>query len=83
MKLCKALLQGCRAQPREDGRVFVGLVGLGPRESYSWSDHKLDVKTEKLLNVHVGKEGQDEFTDIASGQPLRPQLVHEARRKDM
>ena len=52
MKLCKAILQGCRAQLREDGRVFVGLVGIGPRDSDAWSDKKLEAKTERLLNVH-------------------------------
>ena len=42
---CKAILQGCHAQLREDGRVFVGHVGIGPRESDSWSDAKLEAKT--------------------------------------
>ena len=83
MKLCKAILQGCRAQLREDGRVFVGLVGIGPREVDSWSDKKLELKTEKLLNIQVNKTGEEEYKDSVSGQPLIPALVKEARRKEM
>ena len=46
MKLRKAILQGCRAQLREDGKIFVGLVGIGPRESNAWSDKKLEMAAE-------------------------------------
>ena len=48
--------QDRRDQLREDGRVFIGLVGVGPRETDPWSDKKLESKTEKLLNAQVTKE---------------------------
>ena len=83
VKLCKAILQGCRAQLREDGRVFIGLVGIGPKESDAWSEKKLEAKTEKLLNVQVNKAGEEEFKDSVTGQPLDAALVKEARRKEM
>jgi len=83
VKLCKAILQGCRAQLREDGRVFIGFVGIGPKESDAWSEKKLEAKTEKLLNVQVNKAGEEEYKDSVTGQPLNPTLVKEARRKEM
>ena len=83
MNLCKAIIQGCRAQLREDGRILVGHVGILPRESDDWSEEKSTTKTEKLLNVHVKKEDQQEFKDSVTGQLLVPDLVREARRKEM
>ncbi len=83
MKLCTAILQGCRAQLREDGRAFVGLVGIGPRQSDAWSDTTIEATTDRLLNVQVNNGGQEEYKDSASGQPLVAKLVHEARRKEM
>ena len=83
LRLCKAILHGCRAQLREDGRVFVGLVGIGPREGDEWSDRKLEAKTERLLNVQVDKAGEEVFKDSVTGQPLNAALVKEARRKEM
>ena len=68
---------------REDGRVFVGMVGIGPRESDAWSDRKMEAKTEKLLNVQVNKSGDEEYKDSVTGQPLVPGLVKGARRKDL
>jgi hypothetical protein len=59
MKLCKAILQGCRAQLREDGRVFIGHVGILPKECETWSEGKLQAKTERLLNVQIAKEHQE------------------------
>ena len=58
MNLCKAIIQGCRAQLREDGRILVGHVGILPRESDDWSEEKFTTKTEKLLNVQIKKEDQ-------------------------
>ena len=52
---CKAIIQGCRAQLRENGRVFVGHVGILPRECDSWSDQKLERKAEKILHVKITK----------------------------
>ena len=83
MRLCKAMLQGCHAQPREDGRVSVGLVSIGPRECDSWSTSKLEMKTENLLKVQIHKEGPEEYKDSVTGQTLIPSLVQEARRKEM
>ena len=83
MQLCKEIIQGCRAQLREDGRVFVVLVGIGPRESESWSDKKVEAKTERP-HQHPDHQGnQEEFKDSVTGQPLIAQLVREARRKEM
>jgi hypothetical protein len=83
MKLCKAILQGCRAQLREDGRIFIGLVGIGPRESDSWSDKKMEMKTEELLKVQIQPDEVEEYKDSVSGQVLNSTLVKEARRKEM
>ena len=59
MKLCKAILQGCHAQLREDGRVLIGHVGIGPKECDSWSDAKLEAKIEKVWKVQIHKEGPE------------------------
>jgi hypothetical protein len=83
MNLCKAIIQGCRAQLREDGRVFIGHVGILPRECESWSEKKLEAKAEKLLHVKVTKSDEEEFKDSVTGQPLDPGLVREARRKEL
>ena len=83
MNLCKAIIQGCRAQLREDGRILVGHVGILPRESDDWSEEQFTTKTEKLLNVQIKKEDQQEFKDSVTGQLLVPDLVREARRKEM
>ena len=80
MNLCKAIIQGCRAQLREDGRVVIGHVGILPRECGSWSDKKLEGKAEKLLHVKI-TQNDKEFTDSVTGQPLDADLVREARRK--
>ena len=64
MNLCKAILQGCRAQLREDGRVFIGHVGILPRECDEWSDAKYQSKTEKLLNVQIRKDDEEEFKSM-------------------
>ena len=63
---------GCPAQLREDGGVFIGHVGIGPRECDSWSDAKLEAKTEGLLKVQIHKEGPEEYKDSVTGQPLIP-----------
>jgi hypothetical protein len=83
MNLCKAIIQGCRAQLREDGRVFIGHVGILPRESDSWSDRKLEAKAEKLLYVKIAKSDEEEFKDSVTGQMLDADLVREARRKEL
>ncbi len=83
MRLCKAIIQGCRAQLREDGRVFIGHVGILPKECEAWSEGKLQAKTERFLNVQIAKEHQEEFKDSVTGQPLVAELVREARRKEM
>jgi hypothetical protein len=75
LKLCKAILQGCHAQLREDGRILVGHVGIGPRECDSWCDAKLEAKVEKLWKVQIHKEGPEEYKDSVTGQPLIPSLV--------
>jgi len=83
VKLYKAIIQGCRAQLREDGRILLGHVGILPRESDEWSDEKFKSKTEKLLNVQIEKGDQQEFKDSVTGQVLVADLVREARRKEM
>ncbi len=83
MNLCKAILQGCRAQLREDGRVFVGHVGILPRELDSWSEEKLASKAEKLLHIKITKNEEEEFKDSVTGQLLVPELARGARRTEM
>ena len=81
MALCKAIIQGCRNQLREDGRVFIGTVGILPHACDDWSGEKLKRKTERLLHVHVEKD--EKLIDSVTGQPLIPELVKEARRSEM
>ena len=83
VNLCKATIQGCRAHPREDGRFVKGHVGILPRECDEWNDAKFHLKTEKLFNVQIVKGDKEECKDSVTGQLLNPDLVREARRKEM
>ena len=83
MGLCKAIIRGCRAQLREDGRVMIGHVGILPRESEGWSDDKIQRKVENLFDMQVEEGPNSEFKDSVTGQPLVKELVVEARRKEL
>ena len=43
----------------------------------------MQAKTERLLNVQVTKGDSEEFKDSVTSQPVVPELVREARRKEL
>ncbi len=87
IKLCKAILQGYRRQLMDDGRLVLGVVGIQQPET-ELADRRLEDTCMRLLNLEVERqvlaaEGELQFKDAITGQVLRPELVREARRREM
>ena len=88
MKLCKAILVGCRNQLRHDGRLTLGIVGIQHDPFDDMSDLQLERRAERLLAfaIHDSTEQAEKekvFRDDLTGQVLVPALVHAARRKEL
>ena len=83
--VCKAILQGFRNQMVADGRLTLGVVGLQrPEETMEMKDlEKLCAKSLNLVIELNKAEGQENFVDAITGQPLRADLVRAARREEM
>lgn len=86
-KLCKAILKGYRRQLIEDGRLTLGVVGIQQPET-ELTDRQIEQRCCRLLNLEVEhqvllSEGEPQFKDAITGQVLRPDLVREARRREM
>ena len=89
-KLCRAILMGCRRQLIEDGRLVLGIVGIQYPEREA-SDRDLEkmcarAASSEVENMEVLKlKGAvaATFKDSITGQTLRTDLVHAARREEM
>ena len=84
--LCRAILKGCRRQLVADGLVEAGVVGIQDRDAEAEEIQKRCEETlhedfERLLNV--GSTPGAKYRDSLTGQPLRPELVREARAKEL
>ena len=67
LEICKAILRGLQAQMEKDGSKEIGEVGSARR----WDK---DCGQRELMSM---------MTDDVSGQPLRPELVREAREHEL
>ncbi len=81
------MLVGCRNQLREDGRLFAGVVGIQYPEA-EMGDEELRRRCERLWMIELDEDClamSEEVSprDATTGQPLRPDLVREARRKEL
>ncbi len=94
LRLCKAILYGCRNQLREDGRYVVGLIGMQPKMEDGMTDAALERRVRRLWNIEVEESveilkaprdatQQEVFRDDLTGQPLVPELVRAARRREL
>ncbi len=94
LRLCKAILYGCRNQLREDGRYVVGLVGIQPRMEDGMTDVALDRRVRRLWNIEVEEDvpamkthgsnhGEGIIRDDLTGRPLERELVKQARRLEL
>ena len=73
-KLCKAILRGMHQQMISDGIIRPGCEGL----------HNVDEQPEVVVNLKGPEQGYSgRFKDDLTGQPLRDDLVLEARDKEM
>ena len=92
-KLCKAILMGIRNQLREDGCYTVGVVGFTPWRPERLSDaqalrkaardHALVFEYDDVEISPAEVYGAKVVLDDITGQPLRWELVQEARRKEL
>ena len=81
-KLCKAILVGFRNQMVKDNRCKSGFVGL--TESFEDEpDPLLHIGMTEAEVCSMQESGGEEFRDDVTGQLLRPDLVREARRKEL
>ena len=79
-ELCRAILVGCRNQLQKDGIFVAELVGMhAPEEILNILE--LETSVEEIFNVRV--HGKTQYRDEITGQPLIPELVHQARKKEL
>ncbi len=79
-ELCRAILVGCRNQLQKDGIFVAELVGMhAPEEILDILE--LETNVEQIFNVRV--QGKARYRDEITGQPLIPELVHQARKKEL
>ena len=53
LQLCKAIIQGCRAQLREDGRVMIGHIGISPQRKRQMEQREDPVEVGRGLRRGV------------------------------
>ena len=86
-QLCKAILRGCRDQLRADGRLQPGVYGMQHVDSADvllvTTAEECQAADDKQLRCLFGLSEGQEFRDAITGQLLRPELVREARRKEL
>ncbi len=88
VKLCKAILMGCKRQLIKDGSFTVGVVGLRPPGN-ACEEWDLEHQCMRLLNLEVEQaellkaDGGGVFRDSITGQVLRSDLVRKAREEEM
>ncbi len=91
-RLCRAILQGCRAQLIKDGKLQDGIFGL---QGIFEEDRALyfDQVTGEMLEGEelraaervfaVQQQTHESFRDSVTGQPLRADLVRAARKLEL
>ena len=89
MRLCKAILQGCRRQLQEDDLMVLGIVGIQSKAE-DVSEEKLKKRIQRWHDIQFEEElmavqGQREilYRDSITGQALVPELVREARKEEL
>ena len=89
MRLCKAILQGCRRQLQEDDRLTIGVVGIQALDVEE-SENKLQRRVEKWHDVRIEEEvlamqakGETLHRDAITGQALITELVRAARKEEL
>ncbi len=89
MRLCKAILQGCRRQLQEDDRLTIGVVGIQALDVEE-SESKLQRRVEKWHDVRIEEEvlamqakGETLHRDAITGQALITELVRAARKEEL
>ncbi len=53
--LCRAILMGCRKQLIEDERLFIGMVGIQPKD-ITMSDADLEKECMRIYNLELEQE---------------------------
>ena len=86
-EMCRSILVGCRNQLRADGRLLAGVIGIQHPEA-DMSDEALQRRCERLWLLEIEEEclmahDGTVYRDALTGQPLQPELVREARRKEL
>ena len=84
-KLCKAILEGFRNQLRVDRNMMAGVYGLCCDVE---ADLILQEQCEEWFNMRISEEinavqGQPQYRDAITGQPMIPELVKAARAKEL
>ena len=86
--LCRAILKGCRKQLLVDGHLAVGLIGMQNAVN-TLDEQKFDEMCHEVFNVSLetmlakSDGGKAVYRDALTGQPLRPELVREARKAEL
>ena len=83
-KLCRAILVGFRNQLRADGRFqdgFVGILESFDNEQELFDTYRISDSSGAVFHVKVSNEPV--YKDDLTGQPLPPELVRQARAKEL
>ena len=84
LRLCTAILSGCRNQLAKDGRMQLGTVGIQRQDELG--DTAPQMMCAKAMGVVIelnAVKGKEEFKDGITRQVLRPDLVKAAGREAM
>ena len=84
-KLRKAILEGFRNQLRVDKKLAVGVYGIGCDVE---ADLVMQEQCEEWFNMNIAAEinvvqGEPQYKDAITGQPMIPELVQAARAKEL
>ncbi len=91
--LCRAILEGARQQLRDDDRLTTGVYCIMPRPDAHLTDVQLERRVKRLMHITDGYDdaeamattvtGAGQYRDAITGQPLDPDMVRAARRKEL
>jgi len=85
-QLCAAILRGFRSQLVADGRLLVGVMGMqvpDERPQERTIEQACAEAMEPMIELNAAGKGEEAFQDAITGQPLRADMVHAARREEL